>query len=179
MTASGSVEAGAIRAYLEDNGIHVFVQGELHNALLGQFGGAAAIDANVMVPRGQLDAARELLEAFRHGEIIDEDSHDSQPEPDEELILDPVALKHDLRRVTMLGCFGFGIAHFAVGARFRSLLLLVMCVGAVPLALQYKSYGALLVPLAIVLDIIGARAVVRARHQTPLPKAQLVTQRKP
>ncbi len=78
--ASGTVEAGAIRAFLEDNEIFVYVQGEHHSSLLGAVG-AIAIGMNIMVPRSQLARAAELLEAYRHAEPIDP-FEDDDPDPE-------------------------------------------------------------------------------------------------
>lgn len=185
--ADNPVEAGALRAYLEDNGIFVYVQGEHHSSMLGQYG-SFLIELNVMVPRAQLELARDLVVAFREGEtVLDDDELD--PEQDVALAalvdeddeddddVSALRLKYDLRQVTGYGCLGFGLGHFRASAPGRGLLL------AATYLLAFLGVGELgtnwlvLIPVAMVTDVLGARARVRELHATASGRARLPSAR--
>ncbi len=72
MTCRDQVEAMGVRSLLESEGIEVLVQGEHHRALEGALLGAM-IELRVMVRRGDLDDARELLEEVAYAEHLPPD----------------------------------------------------------------------------------------------------------
>lgn len=76
-----SSEAALIRALLDANGIPCIVQGEQHRSMLGVVG--AFVEVRVLVPAGQLEHARELLQEPPPEELPGSVT-DATPSPDSE-----------------------------------------------------------------------------------------------
>lgn len=83
-TARDNVDAMGIRSVLEAEGIHVFVQGEHHRAMEGMLG--IFVELRVMVPRSQLDDARELLEEAAYAEHLPPETEPVDEEVDDRSI---------------------------------------------------------------------------------------------
>ncbi|MFN2143733.1 MAG: hypothetical protein ACK2T7_00195, partial [Anaerolineales bacterium] len=86
-------------------------------------------------------------------------------------------LKYDLRQVTMYGCIGFGLGHFQAGAAGRGLLLAATYLAAFLGLGGWGPSSLALVPVAVVTDVLGARARVRQLHATPSGRARLPSAR--
>jgi hypothetical protein len=189
-SASGQLEALALREYLEANGVVTHIQGEHHNALLGSFG-SFAIALNLMVPRGQLDEARELIEAFRAGapaEDLDGEFDDGEFDEDRD------AENEDERAGGVLTRMGrsktkamllsvlpsFGMGHMYIGAFGRGFFLgMLELLGFGLLGSERLFAGGGLVLLSIAMDAIGSVVELgdRERRRTgpgpELPRAEL------
>ncbi len=174
-TASSQTEAAALRSYLGAHGIHAYVQGEHHSSLLGPLG-PFAIELRILVPSGDVDEARELLEAFHAAEPIDEDIDVGEMHPDEadDEVDEPAARATSPRRAGALAIVpGFGLGHVVTGAPARGFALMALeAVGLMWIVGGDLSRGLLAVIAAVAIDFVGATS--RARRDHPdLPTARL------
>lgn len=175
LTGSGSqMEAGALREYLQQNGVFCFIQGEHHSSIFGS-SGVVAVPLNLLVPREDLERARELLIAFRDGEPIFEEEEEYD-EPEESI--EPMRRAYSRRKAVILAFFpSFGCSHLYTGAWGRALVLAItQFVGMTMLV--YAPAFALLVPLAVITDLIGGSTRIRALQEPhPVPQARLISRR--
>jgi hypothetical protein len=169
VSVGSDAEAAVLRSYLEDHGIYCYTQGENHRAMLGFLG--PHIELNLMVPEADLDQARLLLQEYEA----------AAPEPaseerDEQDAKDDAgggemdtwdAVRHKaLRRLRVARICGLlfpvGLVHLAVGARVRGVILMAVCLGAWYMAMLNPPW-ALLIPVALLVDIFGAGLYVHGR----------------
>jgi hypothetical protein len=155
-----TVEAGMLRALLEDQGVFCYVQGENHRSMLGMVG--SYIDINLLVPADAAEQARELIEDFRSEAepVLDDDEQMVVPaEPDGLVDMDRPGRHADKKATVALGLsvlFGLGTGHFYVRAPVRGFLLLaaqiagIVIVGTAPIAGAVLHFGTRL------LDAIGS-----------------------
>lgn len=162
---SDAAEATALRAMLAEGGI--------------ESRGASGDGRAVLVAAGELAEARALLSAWQAVNItrdaIAED--DARPERQGELLLPPRELDLDLaqlkgfgsptgrrrRRAFWRALFpGFGAGHWVARRRgLAALLAVTEGVGIANIALAHKLMGAVLIVVAIGVDLIGSQLALR------------------
>jgi hypothetical protein len=188
LTSCGNpVEAGALREYLEANGVQAFVQGEHHSSMLGQMG-SFLIDLNVLVQQRQLGEAQGLLEAFENAEPLDEDDGSYDDDDGGGLIeLDPNPPRAELRvgrvgrrpKIAALLALvpSFGFAHFYTGAFIRGFILAAVETAGILLLATNLTLGIGLIALAIFVDLAAGSTragELAAREPPELPAARAI-----
>jgi hypothetical protein len=180
-SAGNNAEASILRSYLEDHGIHCYVQGENHRAMLGVLGGY--IEINLMVPEADLDRARLLLQEYENASIApdddasmmsddkaedastDSDSDEGARQETGEDELPAERRRHQalmrLRGARIFGLlFPVGLVHLLVGARVRGVVMLATCFVSWYLTWTRSPSWVLLTALVIVFDMVGAGVYV-------------------
>ena len=181
-----STEASLIRGFLESEGVYCYVQGEEHRQLLGVLG--SYVEPRVMVKRGDVEQATELVEVFRNS-VSDEDL-DQQAGFDEELEFDDSAVEQDgpyrsparvksgdrARRpafsLAMGLIFGLGQGHRIAGARIRGLILAAVEIVLIVTTIRGSvapHLGLGIIALMHACDGIGG-ALVAHEHNKSLPR---------
>jgi len=187
---SSTMEAAAMQAYLEANGVRVYVQGANHRALIGAIG--TYIDLNVMVAEDDLERGRSLLLLYQSGarERGRTRRRRSRPAPPPTappaattpVALDPAGpyrsppvgpqtvpvleaeLAARLRRTRTLAIVpSFGAGHLFAGAPVRALGLAALEMTGVAVMFGGDWRGALLCAAAAAADFTLAPIVVRER----------------
>jgi TM2 domain-containing membrane protein YozV len=167
-------EAEMLRALLDENGIPCTLQGNAVNALYGGML-APVLGVRLQVPERELEAARELLEAFTSeelGEPIAAGEPDlriarGDSDPDEPVGPPPrkvgTAIAVALILSLTLGLVGAG--HFYVRSFARGFALLAIAWGSAIAFFIHPETSWILsaVPLAILLDVVGSAVLVRSR----------------
>lgn len=183
------VEAGALREYLQANGVFAYVQGENHSSMLGAIG-SIMIELNVLVQRGDLDEARDLLEAFTNANpISDEDwAEDGDGDDDDPVdLVDPPRAQLSISAIgknpvtaAMLGIVpSFGFAHLYTGAFIRGFLLAATEVGGIMLLGTNLVLGIGLIATAMFVDVAaGAQRAAELRGDPELPPARVLSGKK-
>jgi hypothetical protein len=182
------VEAGALREYLQANGVFAYVQGENHSSMLGAIG-SIMIELNVLVQRGDLDEARDLLEAFTNANpISDEDWAEGGDDDDDSAdLVDPPQARLSISKIgknpvtaAMLGIVpSFGFAHYYTGAFIRGGLLAVTEVIGIMLLGTNLVLGIGLIASAMFVDIAaGAQRASELRGDPELPPARVLSGKK-
>lgn len=178
------IEAGALREYLEANGVFAYVQGENHSSMLGAIG-SIMIELNVLVTRGDFDEARDLLEAFQNANPIDDDDFDEGDEPVE--LMPPPRAQLSVRNLgknpvtaAMLGIVpSFGFAHFYTGAFYRGSFLATTEIAGIMLLGTSLMLGISLIATAMFIDVAaGAQRASELRGDPDVPPARVVRGKK-
>ncbi len=81
-SAAGLLEADMLKAFLEAQGLKVFLSQESVGRTLGLSAGTLG-KVKVMVPEEQVDDARALLTAIEEGDFVDHEYNDHSDAPDE------------------------------------------------------------------------------------------------
>jgi hypothetical protein len=161
-----NAQASLLRAYLEQHGVHVYVQGENHRSMLGMVG--AYIALRLMVPSTQVELARQLLdeyEDFEPEEAPDfrgpfRDSGDE--DEDDELV--PKVDAELIRKIRLAAVlFPVGGGHLRAGAPLRALVLAALVGLGLLKAATGTPLALLAWPAVVALDLLTAPAVARAR----------------
>ncbi len=176
-----------VREFLTSNGIDCMIQGENHRSMLQMVG--AYIELRILVPKSQAEEAGALLADFRSQSVEREPAEGEEEQEEEEgeeegstvAWRDDVELVRKARgaRLVSLALPGLGLGHFAVGARVRGLiLLLVGWPAAFWLATRTGPLAFVLVPISTLLDFLAAPTALsevrrrRARAQVPVARAR-------
>jgi hypothetical protein len=176
-TAPNQPEAAALRAYLEAHGIHAYVQGEHHSAMLGPLG-AFAIELRILVAERDLETARELLEAYYGAEPVDDEfalaAGEGADEEDEVLAPATPRSVSPGRAAIFSIVPGFGLGHILTGAAGRGLVLMSLEVLGIMWMVSGELYkGLAVVAVAIHLDLLGSTLRARDQANSTLPTARL------
>jgi Putative prokaryotic signal transducing protein len=191
-TAGSPIEGAMIREYLASFGIHCMVQGEHHHSMVPHAGGL--IELRLLVPRYQAEEAVALLRAFPEEErseasIADPGGEEEEydEEEDESEADDEGGRPEDWRkdaelarrvrgaRLLSLCIPGAGLAHFALGARLRGVILLCTWPAAVALYARMGPPALLLVLFSAAFDFAAAPLVLEGaqrRERARLPAAR-------
>jgi Putative prokaryotic signal transducing protein len=194
-TVGDPIEGAMTREYLASCGIECIVQGEHHRSMLQIMG--TYIELRLLVPRYQAEEAVALLRDFRRQlqseaasesaegeEPGDEDESESEGDDGESEALDwrdDAERARHLRRARFvaLAMPGFGLGHFAVGARARGLILMATWPATFMLITTSMELMAMtLVPLSAALDFFGApsaMADVQSSKRERLPRARALS----
>ncbi len=171
------LEAEMLRDLLEGEGIPATIQGNNHSALLGGML-APALNVPLQVPEDEAERARAILSA-----LTDFEPHDSALDPpsapDAEEMTDGdgpyrassldagapprsknVAIAAAIVLPMILGLFGAG--HFYARSYLRGVAILALAWTGIVLAISGQPAGLAAAPAAILLDALGAVAVIRA-----------------
>jgi hypothetical protein len=169
VSVGSDAEAAILRSYLEAHGIYCYTQGENHRSMLGFLG--PHIELNLMVPEADLDQARLLLQEYEAAApepaSEERDEQDEKGDPGGGEIDTGHERRHRaLRRLRVARICGLlfpvGLVHLLVGAPVRGVIMMAVCVGAWYMAMSNPPW-ALLIPVAIIVDIIGAGQYVHGR----------------
>ncbi len=187
-TAGDPMEGAMVREFLTSNGIDCMIQGENHRSMLQMIG--AYIELRILVPKSQAEEAAALLADFRSQAVErepaegeeEEGEEEEQEEDDGEEEGSNLSWREDAElvrkargaRLVALALPGFGLGHFAVGARVRGLILfLAAWPAAIWLAARTPAAFAL-VPISAFIDFLGAPAALaevrRRRARTRIPR---------
>jgi hypothetical protein len=168
VSVGSDAEAVLRRSYLEAHGIYCYIQGENHRSMLGVLG--PHIELNLMVPEADLDQARLLLQEYEAG--APEPASEEGNEQDEDGPGgDEIDAWHErrhraLRRLRVARICGLlfplGLVHLLVGASVRGVIMGAVCAGIWYMAMINPPW-ALLIPVAIIVDIIGAGQYVHGQ----------------
>lgn len=173
--AGDNVEASILRAFLEDHGVFVYLQGENHRALLGQVG--AYIPLRLLVPAEQLEEARELVERFRddvaleeppefRGAFRDGGLHADEEEDADEAWKGGPARRREIRAARLVALsVPFGGGHFATGAWAGGLFLATVFAVAVAGAITRAPVFLVLAALVPLVDWYMVPGLVDARRR--------------
>jgi hypothetical protein len=173
-TPGDTIEAQLLRAYLEDHGVFVHLQGEHHRSLLGMVG--TFVDVRLLVPAAQAELARSLLERYANetppedpaefrGPFRDEDDAGDEDDRADDWRRDAeIARRIRAARMTAL-LLPLGAGHLSAGAWARGLVLAAVAIGGVAAAVSRHPVFALLLPIAVAMDWICVARVVEARAQ--------------
>ncbi len=188
-TCGESTEASLIKGFLESEGVFCYVQGEEHRQMLGVLG--AYVEPKVMVKRGDVERAVELVELFR-GSLTDEELA-AQSGFEEELEFDdsevdddgpyrsPARLKPPDRRrkpIFSMGIgliFGFGQGHRTAGAGKRSLVLATAEIAAFVVTIWgtvAPEVGAVIIGLLHLCDATGGALVAHGQNKALPPHSK-------
>lgn len=186
-TAGDPMEGAMIREFLTSNGIDCMIQGENHRSMLQMVG--AYIELRILVPRSQAEEAAALLADFRSqaaerepadGEDKEEKADDDEGEAEGSDVMwrEDAELVRKARsaRLVAFALPGFGLGHFAVGARVRGLILF-LAAWPVAIWLANRTPAAFaLVPISALIDFLGAPAALsevrRRLARARLPEAR-------
>jgi Putative prokaryotic signal transducing protein len=196
-TVGDPVEAGMIREYLASHGIDCMVQGEHHRSMLQTVG--FFIELRLLVPSSQAEEAAALLRDFRQGspvpadgeEVAGPDDEDADPDEPEDTDQpaeggapedwrESIEARRNLARARLLALVvpGFGLGHFAVGARLRGVILVATWPVAFWLASRAGPTAFFLVLLSAAFDFLAtpsaAADVRRRRARVEVPRAKLL-----
>lgn len=169
MNVGDNGEASVLRSYFQHHGIGVYVQGENHRSLLGMVG--AYIELSIMVPKSQLEEARELLAEYNNGQEAVEPPETRGPHrdqfKDEEEQDDSLVTAADLKiakRRAILGAMviPFGGGHFSAGASTRGFVLAIVSILGIVKGATQPAFFALWA-LAIAMDLYGSRKLINER----------------
>lgn len=184
-----STEASLIRGFLEAEGVYCYVQGEEHRQLLGVLG--AYVEPRVMVKRGEVEQATELVELFR-GSLTDEELA-AQAGLDEELEFDDSAVEEDgpyrsparlkeqrrpRKPLVSLGVglvFGLGLGHCSAGATARWVVLAALelaMITATVIGTVALEVGAGVIALMHACDGVGGALAAHEQNRELPPHKQ-------
>ena len=179
-TCSGPADAALVRSIFAAHGIDVIVAGD-KVGLGGLAGGLVSLDIWVADEDGEEAVA--LLNDLRERDSRDDDEDDVElihrcetvDSIDEAVAFDGL---HDRRRRTgialLLGCcITFGTAHLFAGAWLRACALAAFEMVGVMWLSRGDTLGILMVFTAILVDLVGSVARIRATPPTSLPLARV------
>jgi hypothetical protein len=179
-TAADPAESAMLREYLASQGIDCVVPSEHHRSL------GIYTPLRLLVRRSQAEEAAALVRDFRSAARADENAAGAGGEAaaGEELTdwSENAGLRRKLRGARLLSLVvpGLGLAHFAIGARLRGLLLAASWPAAIWLATRVGGVGIALIPLSTAVDVIGAAAAMadqRKGRRRELPRARAIERR--
>jgi hypothetical protein len=182
------VEAGAMREYLEANGIFAFVQGENHSSMLGAIG-SIMIELNVLVRRRDYEEARALIDAFENANPIEDEDwqedggDDGGPDglvapPRAQLSVSSVG-KNPVTAAVLGLVPSFGFAHFYTGALFRGSILAATEIAGITLLGTNLVLGIGLIVVAMFVDVAaGSQRAAELRGQPDIPPARVLPGKK-
>jgi hypothetical protein len=192
-TCADPAEAALVKSAFAAFEIDVVIAAEHHASLLGAVG-SSFLSLDIWVDGDDAEEAAALLRDLRNhgvprGEPTDlvaaapapatpgEDGEDAD-DADDASETDDVRLRTLRRRrasvAVLVGCFiTFGTAHMAIGAWRRGLGLAALEVFGFWQIMHHGGFGPLTVVAAIVGDLIGTLALVRAASRPALPAARV------
>ncbi|HKE19783.1 MAG TPA: hypothetical protein VKB80_33130 [Kofleriaceae bacterium] len=192
-TAVDPAESAMLREYLASQGIDCVVPSEHHRSL------GIYTPLRMLVRRSQAEEAAALVRDFRSAARTDENGagagaggeDDGDDAAGEELAAageeladwrESAGLRRKLRGARLLSLVvpGLGLAHFAIGARLRGLILAASWPAAIWLATRVGGVAIALIPLSTAVDVLGAAAAMadeRKRRRRELPRARAIERR--
>lgn len=194
-TCADPAEAALVKSAFAAFEIDVVIAAEHHASLLGAVG-SNFLSLDIWVDGDDAEEAAALLRDLRsHGTpraeatglveadptppaAADRDADDTDDTDDADDTDDDVRLRTLRRRrasvALLVGCFiTFGTAHMTVGAWRRGLGLAALEVFGFWQIMHLGGFGPLTVVAAIVGDLIGTLALVRAANRPALPAARV------
>jgi hypothetical protein len=184
-TCADPAEAALVKSAFAAFEIDLVIAAEHHASLLGAVG-SNFLSLDIWVDGDDAEEAAALLRDLRsrgapHAEasgLVETDPASSAPADDADDADDEVRLRTLRRRrasvALLVGCFiTFGTAHMTVGAWRRGLGLAALEVFGFWQIMHLGGFGPITVVAAIVGDLVGTLALVRAANRPALPAARV------
>ncbi|HEY3805641.1 MAG TPA: DUF2007 domain-containing protein [Kofleriaceae bacterium] len=173
-SCANPAEATLLRSFFDAHEVPIAISGEQHASMLGGLGGGF-ISLDISVATEDVERASELLADFRNAKVDQPDDEDEAADDE----VDDLSLRLERRKrigiAIMLAVFvSFGTAHLSAGAYKRALALAVLEVLAIRELVVHGPWpGAPMLFAAMIYDVVGAIAVIRANFARRLPRATL------